>query len=107
MEAPPIKDAVIWKGRQNRLPLAPAAGLVWTIPVHRGEGITLTIDYLPGLTAPLPAGSKAGSLVLTDAEGPLATTDLLTTAPVEEAGLLKRLLHALLMFLRGIKPLAA
>ena len=107
MEAPPLQEAVIWKGAHNRLPLAPAAGLVWTIPANRGEGLALDVTYLPGLTAPLPAGSKAGSFTLTDSGGILAVTDLVTTAPVEQAGFLKRLLHSILMFFRRIKPAAA
>ncbi|MDR2521759.1 MAG: D-alanyl-D-alanine carboxypeptidase [Spirochaetaceae bacterium] len=99
---PPLREAKVWKGRKNRLPVIPARELVWTIPAGRGDELWLETWYAGNLVAPLPAGVKAGEITLVDGDGALASIDLLTAAPVERAGLLKRALHSVAMAFRGI-----
>jgi D-alanyl-D-alanine carboxypeptidase (penicillin-binding protein 5/6) len=116
---PPIRDAKIWKGRQNRLPVRPAlltdagmaaainngAELSVTIPKERGDDVRIETTYIAGLCAPLAAGMKTGALVLSDSAGVLATISLLGQEDIQRAGAIKRFFHSLAMFFRGIKAL--
>ena len=90
----------VWKGREN------FTGLVWGEPLdftalaERGENLSWRFELTDPLIAPLPAGSKAGNLVLYDSLGELRRVPLLTARGVEQGGFLKRLLDSIRLFFR-------
>ena len=92
----------IWKGRENYAELVWGAPLVFTSLAERGENLSWNIELVDPLIAPLPAGSAAGTLVLTDSLGELRRIPLLTAREAERGGWFKRLFDSIRLFFKGL-----
>jgi D-alanyl-D-alanine carboxypeptidase (penicillin-binding protein 5/6) len=96
------EPARIWKGRENYAGLVFAEPLTFTALAERGEDLSWTIEHEPVLIAPLPAGSRAGNLVISDSLGELRRIPLLTAAEAEKGGFFKRLFDSIRLFFAGL-----
>jgi D-alanyl-D-alanine carboxypeptidase (penicillin-binding protein 5/6) len=110
IEYPAIAPARVWKGKHSTIDVLPVIPNqdsrtlgAFTVSITRGENVYYEIEMIKGLTAPLPEGSNAGSLILSDDAGEIARVPLLTASPVEQAHIFKRIWDAIVMFFSGIK----
>jgi D-alanyl-D-alanine carboxypeptidase (penicillin-binding protein 5/6) len=101
-EIPAIPPARVWKGRVNRMPLAPAEEYpAITIPADRGNGIRCEVSVYD-IIAPLPRGTAAGLLTFHDVHGELAKMELITEEEAEAGNIFKRLWDSMMLFFRNL-----
>jgi len=100
-EAPPLPAQKLWKGKMDAVAVAVPDAEPFTAPTDRGGELywEALFDEAP-LIAPLPAGSQAGSIVLSDPAGVLRTWPIVTTEEAEKGGFWKRLWHSILLFFK-------
>ncbi|MEJ7136829.1 D-alanyl-D-alanine carboxypeptidase family protein [Amphibiibacter pelophylacis] len=98
-----ISVAPVWQGKDSEVSLRTRGGYPVYVSVPRGEAQKLKsgIERLDPLVAPLAKDQKVGLLKVTTASGaPVAQFDLVTSNPVEQAGLFGRLWDSLRMRLK-------
>jgi D-alanyl-D-alanine carboxypeptidase (penicillin-binding protein 5/6) len=100
--SPSPEPARVWKGRINQVELVPAdgegealgadSGYAWTLTTYAGRGNSprWETELTGPLIAPLPAGSTAGTMILSDEFGELRRIPLITAAEVERGNFFKR-----------------
>jgi D-alanyl-D-alanine carboxypeptidase (penicillin-binding protein 5/6) len=96
----PLAPARIWKGKTNHVPLALGEPPAFTAPADRGRRLRTVTTLRDPLTAPLEDGTPVGELIISDDQGELHRTPLLTAAPCEQAGLFKRIWDSIRLFFR-------
>lgn len=102
--SPPMEPVRVWKGRTNWVELVPmegeGGGYAWTLTTYAGRGGSLRWEAeLTGLLiAPLPDGSAAGTLILSDEFGELRRIPLVTAGGVERGNFFKRLWDSVRLF---------
>jgi D-alanyl-D-alanine carboxypeptidase (penicillin-binding protein 5/6) len=91
-----VKNLPVWKGAEDRIGiLAKGPGVV---TMKHGSPDPILAYLLPEkLIAPIPAGQKVGEAVITAEGRELARVELVAMETVPEAGLMRRLLHSLLL----------
>jgi D-alanyl-D-alanine carboxypeptidase (penicillin-binding protein 5/6) len=92
-----IENARLWKGKTDTVELAFADSLDFTSPVSRANNLQFETVINKKLTAPLPAGSNAGYLVISDEHGELNRVQLITVKAAEKGNIFKRLWHSILL----------
>jgi D-alanyl-D-alanine carboxypeptidase (penicillin-binding protein 5/6) len=92
----------VWKGKTDYVTCVPGETLNFTAVSIRGEGLCWKGEYDEPLTAPLPAGSRAGTIVLSDNFGELRRIPLVTAENIEPGGFFKRLFDSVSLFFRAI-----
>jgi len=92
-------SARLWKGREDLVQLIPmpAASMDFTSPINRADSLRFEVVIPENLIAPLPAGSFAGYLDISDEYGELHRTPLVTAAAYEKGSIFKRLWHSILL----------
>jgi D-alanyl-D-alanine carboxypeptidase (penicillin-binding protein 5/6) len=90
----------VWKGKTNYVDVFPGEPLDFTALAERGEYLDIAVEQEETLIAPIPAGSKVGSVVLYDTFGELRRIPLLTTGEVERGNFFKRLFDSIRLFFR-------
>ena len=90
----------IWKGRDNYTNLLWGGPLEFTAPAERGEDLRWETEFIDPLIAPLPARSRAGTLVAYDSLGELRRIPILTAGEAEKGGFFKRFFDAIRLFFR-------
>jgi D-alanyl-D-alanine carboxypeptidase (penicillin-binding protein 5/6) len=98
-ELPPLR---VWKGKTNFVNLVPGEPLPFTVRAGRAEELFWRVELEEGQSAPLPAGSLGGRLILSDRAGELRTLPLLTAADLAPGGFFKRFLDSIRLFFRGL-----
>jgi len=88
----------IWKGRENYVDIDWGEPLEFTAAAERGGNLNWKIELEEPLVAPLPAGSRAESLVLYDSLGELRRVPLVTAREAERGGFFKRLFDSIRLF---------
>lgn len=110
--SPQLEPLRVWKGRTNQVELVPeteerigvdigtTGGYIWTLTTYTGRGGFLQWETeLNGpLIAPLPAGSAAGTLILSDEFGELKRIPLVIAGGVERGNFFKRLWDSIRLF---------
>ena len=91
----------IWMGRENHVELVFDAAAEFTAPAGRGENLSWGFDLIDPLLAPLPAGSRAGDLILFDNLGELRRIPLVTAGEIERGGFFKRLFDRIRLLFRA------
>jgi D-alanyl-D-alanine carboxypeptidase (penicillin-binding protein 5/6) len=91
-----VKNLPVWKGTETHLGVvAKGPGIV---TVKNGSPPPTISYHLPEkLIAPIAAGQKVGEALIAAEGQELATVELVAMQAVPEAGLIKRLLHSLLL----------
>ena len=91
-----VKNLPVWKGTEELLGVVAKEPGIVTIKNGSPEP-TLTYHFPKTLVAPIPAGQKVGEALITKEGREIARVDLVAMTAVEQAGLLKRLLHSFLL----------
>jgi D-alanyl-D-alanine carboxypeptidase (penicillin-binding protein 5/6) len=92
----------VWKGKTNYIGLVPGEPLPFTVRAGRAEELFWRVEPAEGRSAPLPAGSFGGRLILSDKAGELRSVPLITADAVEPGGFFKRLMDSIRLFFRGL-----
>ncbi|MDR3335584.1 MAG: D-alanyl-D-alanine carboxypeptidase [Treponema sp.] len=98
----PPSPVRVWKGKTGSVPIALGEETAFTTFTNRGNRLYSKIEMASPLSAPLPAASRVGSLVLYDDKGELRRIPLITTENVEQGGFFKRLWDGIQLFARDI-----
>jgi len=97
-----IEPAKLWKGRANKIELVLENSADFTAPVKRANNLQFETIIDKKLTAPLPTGSFAGYLVISDDYGELNRVLLVTAKEAKKGNIFKRLWHSfLLLFVKN------
>ena len=81
-----LARARVWKGMADEVELGIGEELFVTIPRGRYDDLEARVQMQPQLTAPLEQGAVVGQIAVTLDGEAVAERDLLTLAPVEQAG---------------------
>jgi len=92
-----VENARLWKGRENTVQLVLAESADFTSAKDRGEILFFETVITNALIAPLPAGSPAGYLLISDEYGELSRVPLVTARPCERGNIFKRIWHSILL----------
>jgi D-alanyl-D-alanine carboxypeptidase (penicillin-binding protein 5/6) len=92
----------VWKGKTDYVTCVPGETLNFTTVSSRGAGLRWKGEYDEPLTAPLPAGSKVGTIVLSDNFGELRRIPLVTVENIERGGFFKRFFDSARLFFRTV-----
>jgi D-alanyl-D-alanine carboxypeptidase (penicillin-binding protein 5/6) len=107
----PLPPLRVWKGKTNFAAVVPGETPEFTAPIDRGQGLRWEIEAEDPVTAPFPAGTILGDLVLYDRFGELRRLPLVSANPVPEGNILQRLRDSLILLFRspgkGKRPVAA
>jgi D-alanyl-D-alanine carboxypeptidase (penicillin-binding protein 5/6) len=95
-----LEPARIWKGKSDWVTVIPEGPLEFTSLTSRAETLRWETEINGPLTAPLPAGSPAGSLVFYDGFGELRRVPLVTAEKAGEGNFFKRALDSARLFFR-------
>ena len=90
----------VWKGKSDYVNLIYGERLHFTARAERGENLAWTTELEDPLIAPLPAGSRAGVLKISDSLGELRNIPIYTTEAVEKGGFFKRLFDSIRLFFK-------
>ena len=90
----------LWKGRDNYIELVLKGDADFTSPVSRANNLMQKIEISSLLTAPLPAGYRAGDLVFYDDYGELNRIPLVTIRDYEKGNIFKRLWHSIILLFK-------
>ena len=96
-----LKNARLWKGRENTVELKLAEPAYFTSPVNRAGQLRFEVVIPSPLTAPFPAGFFAGYLDISDEYGELHRAPLVTAASSEKGNIFKRIWHRILLLFHG------
>jgi serine-type D-Ala-D-Ala carboxypeptidase (penicillin-binding protein 5/6) len=92
-----LEKARLWKGRAEAVELDLAKPIDFTSPINRASKIQFKTVIEKKLTAPLPAGSHAGYIIISDEQGELSRTELVTAVEARKGNIFKRMWHSILL----------
>jgi len=97
-----IESAKLWKGKENKVELALARPIDFTSPINRAGKLQFKTVIEKKLSAPLAAGSHAGYIIISDEQGELSRTELVTAIDAKKGNIFKRMWHSfLLLFVKN------
>ena len=97
---PQIENVPLWKGKLNNVELKLAESTVFTSSANRANILNYEVVIPQPLVAPLPAGFLAGYLYISDENGELHKTPLVTAAAYEKGNIFKRIWHSILLLFK-------
>ena len=83
-----VATAKVVFGKADTVPAV--MGGPWMLTVPRGQQVQTTVEFKPGLEAPIAKGTVIGKVVATSKGKPVGETPLVAQAEVERSGLLLR-----------------
>jgi len=92
-----IENAKLWKGKANTVELVLANSADFTSPINRANNPQYSTIIDKKLTAPLPAGSPVGDLIIYDEQGELNRVQLVTAVEAKKGNIFKRLWHSIML----------
>jgi D-alanyl-D-alanine carboxypeptidase (penicillin-binding protein 5/6) len=101
-EIPEPAPVSVWKAREKTAALIPGSRPERTVPRDRGRNIRVETFINEPVTAPLPAGSAVGELILFDDAGELYRIPLLLKNSLEQGNWFKRLWDSIRLFFMGL-----
>ncbi|WP_415899269.1 D-alanyl-D-alanine carboxypeptidase family protein [Neptuniibacter sp. QD48_11] len=97
-----LNTAKVWSGVSDQLRMGIDESLTVTIPRGQADKLQATMDVDKVITAPIEKGQELGKVRVT-LDGELVTeVPLVAMEAVPEAGLLKRIWHAILLFFSSL-----
>nr|WP_156473527.1 D-alanyl-D-alanine carboxypeptidase family protein [Neptuniibacter pectenicola] len=97
-----LNTTKVWSGTQDQLRMGIAESLSVTIPRGQADKLQATMDVDRVVTAPIAQGQELGKVRVT-LDGELVTeVPLVAMEAIPEAGLLKRIWHAILLFFTSL-----
>ncbi len=97
-----LNTANLWSGTQNTLQLGINESVTVTIPRGQREALTVTLDLDKVIQAPVTEGASYGTLNISLGDEVLKQVPVIALESVEQAGLLKRIWHSLLLFFTSL-----
>jgi len=97
-----LKQTEVWYGAVNEVNLGVATPIYVTIPRGRYDDMRAETDIARVIEAPLAAGEELGELRVMLDDELVATAPLVALEAVAEAGIFKRLWHAIYLFFREL-----
>lgn len=94
----PLKEARIWKGEQDMLPLGLMRDLYVTFPRGRYEQLRASANFQPEIVAPARQGESFGTLNLSLSDTVVAERELVALRNVGEGSWWQRLIDTILMW---------
>jgi len=95
----PLKEAKLWKGASDTVPLGLAEDLYATIPRRHYDDLKATIMVDKKITAPIKEGDKYGSVSVTFKGDVVAQKDLIALKPVETGNIFQRTYDSIMMIM--------
>ena len=95
----PLKDAKLWKGADNTIPLGLAEDLYATIPRRHYEDLKATIVVDEKITAPVKEGDKYGSVNVELKGEVVSQKDLIALKSVEKGNIFYRAYDSIMMMM--------
>jgi D-alanyl-D-alanine carboxypeptidase (penicillin-binding protein 5/6) len=95
----PLKEARVWKGADNTVPLGLAEDLYATVPRRHYEDIKASIVVDKKIIAPIKEGDKHGSVVVTFKGNVVSQTDLIALKSVEIGNIFQRAYDSIMMLM--------
>jgi len=92
-----LEKARLWKGRADTVELTLARPIDFTSPINRANTLQFKTVIEKKLAAPLPAGSHAGYIIISDEQGELSRTELVTAVDAGKGNIFKRFWHSILL----------
>jgi D-alanyl-D-alanine carboxypeptidase (penicillin-binding protein 5/6) len=93
-----LKKAEVWYGAENEVPIGVRETVYVTIPRGRYEELRAETDLAKVVSAPIAAGDEIGELRVFLGEEQIMTAPLIAQQDVPEAGIFKRMWHAIYLF---------
>ncbi len=94
-----LKDARLWKGRENIVPLGLAEDLYATIPRRHYDKLKATIVVDKQITAPVKEGDKHGSVSVSFNGEVISQKDLIAIKSVELGNIFQRAYDSIMMLM--------
>jgi D-alanyl-D-alanine carboxypeptidase (penicillin-binding protein 5/6) len=95
-----IENARLYKGRANTVELKLADTPDFTSPLDRADKLFFETVIPVPLAAPLPEGSPAGYLSISDEHGELSRAPLVTARYCERGNIFKRIWHSIVLLFK-------
>jgi len=95
----PLKDAKLWKGASDTVPLGLAEDLYATIPRRHYDDLKATIVVDKKITAPVKEGDKYGSVSVTFKGEVVAQKDLIALKSIETGNIFQRTYDSIMMMM--------
>jgi len=97
-----LNTAKVWSGAQDQVNIGIDQSLFVTIPRGQTDKLEATMDINRVIKAPVEKGQEFGTLRVTLEGEPVAEVPLVALNSVNEGGLLKRIWHAILLFVTSL-----
>lgn len=94
-----LKDATLWKGTENTVPLGLADDLYATIPRRHYEDLKATIVVDKKITAPVKEGDKFGSVSVSLKGEVVSQKDLIALKSVETGNIFQRAYDSIMLLM--------
>jgi len=88
----------VWEGSTNELKVGVDNGVYMTVPRNRNDELTARLDIDSGLTAPIAAGQRVGTMEVRLGDEVVGERDLVALEAVEQGGLFKRMIDKVQRF---------
>ena len=97
----PVATTRVWKGDKREVGLNAGGALFVSVPKGEGDKLSVTVERIEPLIAPLTQGQRVGTIKITTAGGtPVATVPLRVMEPVALAGFFGRAWVAIRLWIR-------
>ncbi len=96
-----VAEADVWFGARPKVALVPAEPVALTLSREARKGLVVKLRYDNPVPAPVGQGQAVGALEVTAPGRPTVTFPLTAGGPVERAGMLGRITHAVGYLVRG------
>jgi D-alanyl-D-alanine carboxypeptidase (penicillin-binding protein 5/6) len=93
-----LKKVRVWEGEQDAIGVGLAKDAVVTIPRGSKKNLTASMDFGRVVKAPVKQGDQIGKLVVAMDGKNIYQSGLLAVSAVDEAGFVKRLWDAVVLF---------
>ncbi|HEY5717683.1 MAG TPA: D-alanyl-D-alanine carboxypeptidase family protein [Motiliproteus sp.] len=93
-----LNQAKLWAGQKDTLALGVREPLAVTIPRGQRDALSVSLDLDRVIKAPITEGDQFGSVNITLNGEAVLKNPVMALESVEEAGLLKRIWHSILLF---------
>jgi len=87
----PLTEARLWKGESKTIPLGLAEDLYVTIPRKHYSDLKAVINVDKGITAPVKAGDKFGTVNVSLKDEPVTSRDLIALESIDKGNIFQRI----------------
>jgi len=100
IEETSMQEIPLWKGKGKTIALKFKSFPDFTSPVNRADILKYEIVIPKPLVAPLPEGFEAGYVIISDEEGELSRTTIVTAQACKKGNVFKRMWHSIVLLFK-------